>query len=174
LLAAFVYDYYNKYLESGEKSPKAMAWISATCLVLLMAYGYSINILYASIGNNDGVEFDLDGAKSRLFTPVIFDNSQKEFYGEAKTILQGVDSVYLPSGGEGIIIPQFYLGQSRIFDLEFLKRSLEISPSAKYVIIDRTGFPLGLEKGRKELDSLGVQRNLLLKKGEYELYLVFR
>lgn len=170
LLAEFIYDIYRKY--ANDASPKAAAWIPALCILTLMAYGYSINIIYASIGINDAVQFDLDGAKSRLFIPVAYDKSQKEFYREAKNVLRGVDSVYIASGGQACYIPQFYLGESRIFDKDFLGKSVESTAGAKYVIIDRTAFPLGLEEGYKVLDALNVHRTLLLKNGEYELYSV--
>jgi hypothetical protein len=172
LLAAFVYDYYSKILEEGKKSQRTLALISAVCVFVIASYGFTENLIYAFIGNNDAVQFDLDESKSRLFTPVKWDNSQKEFYREAKKILQNVDSVYITLGGQASFIPQFYLGENRIYDYPYLAESLQKSPGIKYVIIDRTAYPLGLEEGYKKVDSLDVKRELLLKKGEYELYSV--
>lgn len=170
LLAAFAYDFYAKHFASGYKPQKTLIWISSICIIALMAYGYSINIIYAYGGNNDAVQFDLDGSKSRLYLPVTYDNSQKEFYREAGKILQNADSVYIASGGQASLVPQYYLGEYKIFDKEFLKRSVENSPGAKYVIIDRTAFPLGLEEGYNVLDAMNLHRSLLFKYGEYELY----
>ena len=172
LLAAFVRDFYTNAIESGKKSRKTIVYISSACIFILMVYGFSQNLIYAAIGNNDAVQFDLDETKSRLFTPVAWDDSQKEFYIEAEAILQNADSVYIPSGGMACFVPQFYLGEDRIFDYAVLVNSLKETGSTKYVIIGRTAFPLGLEEGYRRIDSLNVSKNLLLKKGEYELYSV--
>jgi len=174
LLAAFVRDFYANILESGKKSRKTLVYISSACIFVLMVYGFSQNLIYAAIGNNDAVQFDLDETKSRLFTPVVFDNSQKEFYEEAEAMLQNADSVYIPSGGMACFVPQFYLGENRIFDYSVLVNSLKETGNTKYVIIDRTTFPLGLEEGYQKIDSLNVRKNLILKKGDYELYSVSR
>lgn len=174
LLAAFTYDYYQKILQSGKKSAKSLIYISFACIFVLLVYGFSQNLIYATIGNNDAVQFDLDETKSRLFTPITHDNSQKEFYKEAKTVLQDVDSIYFAFVGQACFVPQFYLGEYRIFDYQYLINSLEKSPGNKFVIIDRTTFPLGLEGGYRRIDTLNVQRNLILKRGDYELYSVFK
>ena len=170
LLAAFANEYYRKALETGNKSRRSLVYMSSAFIMALMLYGFSQNLIYAAIGNNDAVQFDLDETKSRLFTPVVWDNSQKEFYKEAEAMLQNVDSVYIPAGGMACFVPQFYLGENRIFDYATLVNSLKESGNTKYVIISRTAFPLGLEEGYRKIDSLSVSRNLLLKKGEYELY----
>ncbi len=174
LLAAFAYDFYHKILDSGKSSRRALVYISSACIFTLLVYGYSQNLIYAAIGNNDAVQFDLDEYRSRLFTPIRQDNSQKKFYEEAGIILQNADSIYFPASGMPAFTPQFYLGESRIFDYEYLINSLNNSAGRRYVIIDRTAFPLGLENGYRTIDSLGVNRNLILKKGEYELYSVFK
>ncbi|MCG6959774.1 hypothetical protein LJE82_07790 [bacterium BMS3Abin03] len=172
LLSAFANDYYRKALEAGKKSRRSLVYMSSAFVMALMLYGFSQNLIYAAIGNNDAVQFDLDETKSRLFTPVAWDNSQKEFYGEAAAILQSADSIYIPTVGQACFVPQFYLGENRIFDYTLLVNSLKETDNAKYVIIDRTAFPLGLSEGYKKIDSLNVHRNLILKKGGYELYSV--
>lgn len=174
LLAAFTYDYYHKILEIGKKSRKSLVYISSACCFVLMVYGFSQNLIYAVIGNNDAAQFDLDETTSRLFKPIKIDNSQKVFYNEAKTMLLNVDSIYIPSGGQACFVPQFYLGENRIFDYKNLTNSLQESPGVKYVIIDRIAFPLGLIEGYRKIDSLNVQRNLLLKNGDYELFSVYK
>ena len=173
LLAAFTTDYYHKILASGIKSGRTLIYISSVFIFVLSVYGFSQNLIYAAIGNNDAVQFDLDETKSRLFSPVKQDNSQKEFYKEAAAVLKNVDSVYVPFIGQACFLPQFYLGENKVFDYTVLVNSLKSSTSLKYVIIDRTTFPLGLQEGYRRIDSLKVHKNLILKKGGYELYSVY-
>jgi hypothetical protein len=51
---------------------------------------------------------------------------------------------------------------------------LEETGTSKLVIIDRTSFPLGLQPGYRMLDSLNLNRELILKRGEHELFKVYR
>lgn len=172
LLSAFANDYFSRALEAGKKSRRSLVYMSSAFVIVLMLYGFSQNLIYAAVGNNDAVQFDLDETKSRLFTPVKWDNSQKEFYKEAEAMLQNADSIYIPSGGMACFVPQFYLGENRIFDYASLVSSLKETDNTKYVIIDRTAFPLGLGEGYRKINLLNVNKKLLFKKGEYELYTV--
>jgi hypothetical protein len=69
---------------------------------------------------------------------------------------------------------EFYLDKYSVFDKNMLFRSLEETGTPKLVIIDRTSFPLGLQPGYRMLDSLNLNRELILKRGEHELFKVYR
>ena len=133
-------------------------------LVFLMLYGFSANLVYAYIGYNDGVQFDLDGFRSRLFTEIKRDNSQKEFFEELKGKVSPSDTLY-----NCYSVAIFYV-KNPVFRLDKLRESLEYSRDEKLVLVTRDMFPLGFEKIYSELDSLGGVRRLIMKKPGHELY----
>jgi hypothetical protein len=141
---------------------------------MLFLWGCSANIIYAIIGYNDGVQFDLDGTKSRLYERISHDNTQKDFYSQIKSTLKETDTFYVFSAGQSIFMTEFYLDKYSVFDKNMLLRSLEETGTPKLVIIDRTSFPLGLQPGYRMLDSLNLNRELILKRGEHELFKVYR
>jgi hypothetical protein len=143
-------------------------------IALLLTWGFSVNFIYAYIGYNDGVQFDLDGTKSLFLHSFTHDDTQKLFYREIKNKISENDSIYIGSGGQSMFLTQFYLPDNPLYDFDHLKQALEKSDNIKYVIIDRVSFPLGIEEGRKLLDSLNVNKILLLKEGDFELYSVYR
>ena len=139
-------------------------YAAAITVIFLMAYGFSANIIYAYIGYNDGVQFDLDGTKSRLFYPASRDNSQKEFYGGLKEMISLTDTLY-----NGSYVTQCYL-DNPLADITKLKESIQTNPDRKYLLITRERYPQGIEKGRQMLDSLHTTYQLGLKLGDYEIY----
>ncbi len=94
---------------------------------------------------------------------------RKSFTKKQEIFFKMLIPLYIASGGQAALLPQFYLGENKIYDKEYLRESIENSPGAKYVIIDRTSFPLGLEEGYKILDSMKVQKTLLLEKGRIRI-----
>lgn len=150
----------------GKKSMVAK-YIPAAAVIIFMMYGFSANIIYAYIGYNDGVQFDLYGYKNRLFSKVEYDNSQKEFYGELKTLVRTGDTLY-----RGSFVSNCYV-ENPVASFYNLKESLQTTPGEKHLLITREYFPLGLEEGRRQmLDSLNANWKLVLKKGDYEMYVV--
>jgi hypothetical protein len=133
-----------------------------------MMYGFSANLIYAYIGYNDGVQFDLDGYRSRLFTNIEYNSTQKEFYENIQTRLRPLDTLY-----NGSFVSQFYLGNP-VAPVSKLKESFSVNPiqPVKYLLITRDIYPLGLEKGRILLDSIGANWKLEVKTGEFEMYSV--
>lgn len=144
--------------------------ISAVCIVMLMLYGFSANIIYARVGYNDGVQFDLDGFKNRLFSAVTHDNTQKDFHKELLNRITRSDTLY-----NGSFVTRFYI-PNEIFTLEKMTESLKHSPagSEKLLLITRDVYPLGFEKIYRQIDSLVIsdtlQKRLIFKTGSNELY----
>jgi hypothetical protein len=132
-----------------------------------MLYGFSSNIIYAYIGYNNGVQFDLYGYHYGLFSKVEYDNSRKEFYSELKTFVRPGDTLY-----KGSFITNCYT-ENPVASFYNLKESLQTTPGEKHLLITREYFPPGLEEGRRQmLDSINANWKLELKKGDYEMYLV--
>ena len=160
------------YKEYSSKMEKTSRIIITFLIILIALWGFSTNIIYALVGYNDGVQFDLDGYKSRLFREIKYDDSQKKFYKTLQNYISVNDSIYIGQGGLALPTSQFYLPDNPIFDIEHLKTALDSTSTRKYLIIDRVSFPLGLEPGRKMIDSLKVNKQLLVKDGDFELYSV--
>ncbi len=163
IIAILVREFYEK--SNGKKSTM-VKFATAISVIIIMVYGFSANIMYAYVGYNDGVQFDLDGTRSRLFSPVSHDNSQKEFYSELKNMTGAFDTLY-----NGSYVTQCYL-ENPIASIQNLKESMQTNPARKLLLITRERYPQGLEKGRQILDSLGAPWRLALKNGDYELYVI--
>lgn len=170
LMALLVIEQAKKRADLPGRFKLYVRYFFAFCILILGLWGFTTNIIYAYIGYNDGVQFDLDGYRVIHSEDVKRDNSQKNFYYDLNTMLGPKDSIFVPANGISTFVSQFYLGTDKVFPVETLKSSLSENNSPKLIIIDRISFPLGLEKGYQKLDSLGVNRKLLLKKGQYELY----
>lgn len=154
-----------KLYDAAETKKRVFAGYAAGLLALsVMAYGFSTNIIYAYIGYNDGVQFDLDGYRSSLFTPVVEDDSQKRFYSDLGKIVSPADTLY-----NGTYVTKFYLDNA-IADLPNLTESIRTNPERKLLLITRERYPLDMEKGRQILDSVHATWKLGLKRGDYEMY----
>jgi hypothetical protein len=165
LMAARVaFSVYSSFAQKFPARVTLFRYAAALSAVLLMLYGFSANLVYAYIGYNDGVQFDLDGFRSRLFTEITRDNSQKEFFEELKKNISPEDTLY-----NCYSVTMFYV-KNPVFRLDKLKESLEYSKDEKLVLVTRDMFPLGFEKIYSELDSIGGGRRLILKKPGHELY----
>jgi hypothetical protein len=102
-----------------------------------------------------------------LFSKVEYDNSQKEFYSELKTLVNPGDTLYM-----GSFVTNCYT-ENPVTNFYNLKESLQTTPGEKHLLITREYFPLGLEEGRRQmLDSINASWKLELKKDDYEMYLV--
>jgi hypothetical protein len=159
---------YKSYISKNQVS----VWLNSSVIAVLfflMLYGYSSNIIYAYIGYNDGVQFDLDGFKNRLYSPVKNDNSQKEFYRKIKDRVSESDTLY-----NGSFITQFYL-KNPMMSINYMKNTAGINPGKEnLLIISRENYPMGFEKIYGELDSAGFKRELLIKEGSNELYKIHK
>jgi hypothetical protein len=149
-----------------DKKPVPVKYAAAVVFLVFALYGFSTNIIYAYIGYNDGVEFDLDAARNRLFYPLAPDNTQKEFYNEMKKIVLPSDTLY-----NGTFVTHCYLNNP-VANYSKLKQSLVSSGGEKFVLITREVHPFKFEEGYKIFDSLAVSKKLVLKKGDFELYSV--
>jgi len=174
LMALLVTGWFKEFSDRSDITKPGTAYLTSFCILLLCWWGFSTNLVYACIGYNDGVQFDLDGSKSVNFSQLVYDNSQKKFYDNVLISVEPSDSIYVLSGGTQIFVPQYYLGSRRVFDFGALKSRVVSGAIPKFVIIDRTGYPLGLDEGYKMIDSLNVHRKLVLKEGEFELYSIFK
>ena len=155
------------YNELKMKSPaymKAAKVFSVSAVILLMAYGFSANIIYAYIGYNDGVQFDLDGFRNRLFASPVYDTSQKDFYSGINNFITPADTVY-----NGTWVAQYYLANP-VCTFDKMKESLNTNPGEKYMIVTRDFYPLGFEKIYSQIDSLGVKKELVFKTDKHELF----
>jgi hypothetical protein len=150
------------------KKPIAVKYVSAIAVLIFMFHGFSANLIYAYIGYNDGVQFDLDGNVNREFYPVSIDNSQKEFHATLRNTVMQTDTLYNAS-----FVTVCYVNNP-VANFEKLKESLQASNGQKYVLITRDLYPLGSEKGYKILDSLNLSRKLIIKNGGFELYSVWK
>ncbi|MCC6865624.1 MAG: hypothetical protein IT280_05630 [Ignavibacteria bacterium] len=138
--------------------------ISIFSIITLMGYGYSANLIYAYIGYNDGVQFDLDGYKNRLFDKIEYNSSQKKFYSGLKQYVTPADTIY-----NGTWVSQYYL-TNPICTFDKLKESLIANPAPKFILVTRDLYPLGFEKIYTQIDSLGIKKELVFKTNQHELY----
>lgn len=159
---------YNKLIDSKMYSQYLIKYVSVFAISFLILYGFSTNLIYAYIGYNDGVQFDLDGFKNRLFSKIEYDNSQKLFYERLKSTVNPGDTIY-----NGSFVTRFYMNNPEASIIS-MKSSLSISDpvgnAEKLFLITRENYPLGFEKIYKELDSAGLQKRLILKTGDNELW----
>ena len=157
----------NKLFDkSSAYNPVLVKYTAATVVVIFMLWGFSSNIIYAYIGYNDGVEFDIDAARNRLFFPLAWDNSQQQFHAELKKIVTPADTLY-----NGSFVTECYVNNP-VATTDKLKESLERTGGEKFVLVTRELYPFGIEKGYKIFDSLNAPRKLILKKGDFELYTI--
>lgn len=161
ILIIKAYDYsINKFTESKY----AVKLISAICLIFLLISGCSANLIYAYIGYNDGVQFDLDGFRNRLFSPPVQNTAQHDFYEGVKKRVNPADTVY-----NGTWVAQYYL-PNPVCTFEVLKESLSRSPGEKYLLVTRDFYPLGFDKIYPQIDSLEVKKRLIFQTDQHELY----
>lgn len=165
VLAVRVYNDLTMKFPAYQKSVKIF---SVSAVLLLMAYGFSANFIYAYIGYNDGVQFDMDGFKNRLFSAPVYDSSQKDFYRGMNNFIGSGDTVY-----NGTWVAQYYL-DNPVCTFDKMKESMSTNPGAKYMIVTRDFYPLGFEKIYRQIDSLGVNKELLFKTDKHELYRVLK
>ncbi|HRE09256.1 MAG TPA: glycosyltransferase family 39 protein [Ignavibacteria bacterium] len=170
MAAVLVVKLYDYSLRKFPGKESLLRYVSALSMLMLMLYGFSANLVYARIGYNDGVQFDLDGFKNRLFSPVKHDNTQKDFHKQLKQSISNTDTLY-----NGSFVTRFYIPNT-IFTFERMTESLKNSQpgSEKLLLVTRDVYPLGFQKIYGELDSLvksdTLQKRLILKTGEHELY----
>ncbi len=157
---------YNELTMKFPDYHRAIKVFSAASVLLLMSYGFSANLIYAYIGYNDGVQFDLDGFKNRLFTAPVYDTSQKDFYKGINNYVTPGDTVY-----NGTWVAQYYLNNP-VCTFDKMKESLGTNPGNKYMIVTRDFYPLGFDKIYSQIDSLGVKKELIFKTDKHELYQV--
>ncbi len=157
---------YNELTMKFPDYHRAIKVFSAASVLLLMSYGFSANLIYAYIGYNDGVQFDLDGFKNRLFTAPVYDTSQKDFYKGMNNYVTPGDTVY-----NGTWVAQYYLNNP-VCTFDKMKESLGTNPGNKYMIVTRDFYPLGFDKIYSQIDSLGVKKELIFKTDKHELYRV--
>ncbi len=161
---------YESFIQKNPTHILLARYVSAFGIILLMLYGFSANLIYARIGYNDGVQFDLDGYASRLFSPIVHDNTQKDFHRELSGIITPADTLY-----NGSFVTRFYVPNT-IFTIEKFSESLKNSQkgSEKLLLVTRDVYPLGFEKVYRQIDSLvtadTLQKRLILKTGRNELY----
>lgn len=172
LLCIFMKNLYEEHIVGFKGKILFLRLIIIAFIVLLMFNGFLTNIIYALKGNNDAVQFDLDGSKSvyldsgglRFSLHTENDNSQKVFFNEIKKILKPQDTIYNPT-----FVTNAYLSNPMApFS------TIQNFDNGKFMIIGRDAFPLGLEKGYKMLDSLNLQKDLIYKYGEFELYSIHK
>lgn len=157
---------YNELTMKFPDYHRAIKVFSAASVLLLMSYGFSANLIYAYIGYNDGVQFDLDGFKNRLFTAPVYDTSQKDFYKGMNNYVAPGDTVY-----NGTWVAQYYLNNP-VCTFDKMKESLGTNQGNKYMIVTRDFYPLGFDKIYSQIDSLGVKKELIFKTDKHELYRV--
>lgn len=154
--------------KSANHNPVIIKYTAAIVVMIIMLWGFSSNIIFAYIGYNDGVEYDIDAARNRLFFPLAWDNSQQQFHAELKKIVSPADTLY-----NGTFVTHCYTNNP-IADLSKLKESLGYSSNEKFVLVTREIYPFGIEKGYKLLDTMNFPRKLILKKGDFELYTIVK
>ncbi|MBZ0201817.1 MAG: hypothetical protein K8I03_02240 [Ignavibacteria bacterium] len=155
---------YITYVHDFPNHKVILKYAVAFSLLFLMLYGFSANFVYALAGYNDGVQFDLDGFKSRQFTGAGHNGSQKEFYEDLKKVVPPVDTLY-----NGSSTTMLYT-ENPVSRLDMLQRSLESSSKEKFVLFVRDMYPFGFDEISSQLDSIGGTRRLIIKKPGHELY----
>ncbi len=161
ILMSRAYEFYE--MKYPDKKP-AVKFIAGVSIIFLMIYGYSANLTYAYIGYNDGVQFDLDGFKNRLFTKPSQNTEQKDFYLNVNKYITPADTVY-----NGTWVAQYYL-PNPVCTFDKMKESLQSVPGEKYMLVTRDFYPLGFDKIYSQIDSLGIKKRLIFKTGQHELY----
>src|SRR4030095_15062641 len=137
MAAVLINRFYTNFAEKNTNLLMSLKYVSASGALFLLLWGFSSNLIYAYIGYNDGVQFDMDGFKNRLFSPVKYDNSQKDFYSGLKKIVPESDTLY-----NGSFVTRFYL-KNPVLTFQKLKENFSNSKNLKYVIISRDMYPLG-------------------------------
>ncbi len=132
-------------------------------LLFFLFWGFSTNLIYAYIGYNDGVQFDMDGFKSRLFSKIEVDNSQKFFYEEIKKIIFKDDLIF----SESPYLTKFHF-DNKVYEINKIKEFVSINVN-KYVIISRETFLYSPDKEFKKLNDNNIDYNLILKIGDFYL-----
>jgi hypothetical protein len=161
---------YDSFYQKNPARLILLRYVSGISIILLMLYGFSANLVYARIGYNDGVQFDLDGFRSRLFSPVIHDNTQKDFHSELRKVITTADTLY-----NGSFVTRFYVPNT-IFTIEKMIESLNNTPlgTEKLLLVTRDVYPLGFDKIYSQIDSLvlagNLKKRIILKTGSHELY----
>lgn len=168
MAAILIVKIYNDIIAKFPEYSRAVKIFSVTSVLLIISYGFSANLIYAYIGYNDGVQFDLDGFKNRLFTMPTHDTSQKDFYLNLNNYIGKKDTVY-----NGTWVAQYYL-DNPVCTFDKMKESLDSNPGDKYMIITRDFYPLGFEKIYTQIDSIGLKKELIFKTDKHELYKVRR
>jgi len=168
LAAILSVNFYTKLAATKKNTLLPLKYLTTSVVLFLMLYGFSTNLIYAYIGYNDGVQFDLDGFKNRLFSPIQQDNSQSEFYSKLKQTIKESDTLYNAS-----FISRFYL-DNPVYTLNSMYLDIdsksESGVNEKLLLVTRENYPLGFERIYKELDSLGYGKRLIMKVGENELH----
>ena len=161
---------YDSFYSKNPARIILIKYVSAFGILFMMLYGFSANLVYAKIGYNDGVQFDLDGFVSRLFTPVAHDNTQKDFYRELRGVIQPSDTLY-----NGSFVTKFYVPNS-VYSIQRMTETLKGSPpgTEALLLITREMYPLGFENIYSQVDSLvqadSLKKRIILKTGQHELY----
>lgn len=167
LAATLSVSLYNRLIETKKLSLYTLKYLTVFSVLTLMLYGFSANLIYAYIGYNDGVQFDLDGFKNRLFAPIQRDNSQKDFYLQLKQLISDKDTLY-----NGSFVTRFYLNNP-VYSINSMYNKINddqiYGADEKLLLITRENYPLGFDKIYNELDSMGLRKRLILKKGQNEL-----
>jgi hypothetical protein len=172
LLCTFMKNLYEDHIIGFKDKIPYLRLLITTFIILLMFNGFLTNIIYAIKGNNDAVQFDLDGSKSiytdsgelRFSLHGVTDNSQKVFFNKIKKILKPQDTIYNPT-----FVTNAYLSNPMAF-----LSTIQNFDTGKYIIIGRDAYPLGLDQGYKMIDSLKLQKDLIYKYGEFELYSIHK
>jgi hypothetical protein len=160
-----IFRLYEYYVESRQIRTLRLKFASAFAVFFLIIYGFSANLIYAYIGYNDGVQFDMDGFKNRLFEKIEHDNSQKDFYYELGKITSPGDTLY-----NGSFVAKFYMPGNPVCSFDKLKEDIRKSPGERYVLVTRGLYPGSFDKIHSKLDSLGGNKKLLIKIKGHELY----
>ncbi|MCI0716540.1 MAG: hypothetical protein L0Y77_09525 [Chlorobi bacterium] len=159
MLAIIIKKFSEQYLRNGKIVP--FKFVSAIALLLIMLYGFSTNLIYAYIGYNDGVQFDLSGVKSRSFGEIKYDGSQKEFYAGVKKLISPHDTLY-----GSTFVSEVYTGMPIFTKVKLI----ESFSDECFVLITRETYPLDIQQGHNFIDSISAEKTLLLKAGKNELY----
>lgn len=161
LNAKLVYYFYNKLKVKNYIPLYKLKLIFATGFAFIYIYGVSTNIVYAYIGYNDGVQFDLDGYKSRLFTEIKRDKTQVDFYDKVKPIIEKENIVFSPSPH----LAKVYLG-CNVYTIDMIDK-IEHTGN-KYIIISRETY-LDMNEGFDSLKNSGVNYEKVLNVGDFYL-----
>ncbi len=152
-------------ISSENKLSLGIKYLCVVCGAGLLLYGFSTNIIYAYIGYNDGVQFDLAGDKNRLFMEIKHDNTQREFNEKLKSMVVSADTLY----NAGFVTKCYT--DNPVSNLQKLKDDLLKDGHERFVLVTCDNYSLDLSIGRNQIDSI-ANKKLILKVGENELYKV--